>query len=104
MFDLPISGDTQMRSSMPEIPQNSQNSDSTHSANLILFERLVRRLDDAVVGESLPDVMLAMASVIARRFGPTDFNKISHTLSSMVAVVRSDSGSALISKKNRRTK
>lgn len=89
MFDQPIFGDIQMQSSTPETPQSLKSSSSSHS-KLNSFERLVWKLDAVVAGESLPDVMLAMADVLASRFGRTDFRLISHVLSSMLAVARKD--------------
>lgn len=101
MFEQPIFGDTPMQSNMSGTPLNSKSSNSSPSDSNS-FDRLVLRLDAAVVGESLHDVMLAMASVIAKRFGSSHFGLVSHPLSSMMAVVRS--GSHVVQEPKRKKK
>jgi hypothetical protein len=104
MSDLLTPGDIQMQSSMPVESQNLTKSDSLPLETSIYPERLIYRLDAAVAGESLQDVMLAMASVIGRRFGKTHFGLVSHVLSSMISIVRLNDQESSLKPKIRRKK
>jgi hypothetical protein len=104
MSDLLTPGDIQMQSNTPVESPSSTNSDNSLLETSTFPERLIYRLDAAVAGESLHDVMLAMASVIGRRFGKTHFGLVSHVLSSMVSIVRLNDQESSLKPKVRRKK
>lgn len=91
MSDLPSPGDTRMSSPMPEPSLNSENSDNSDSPESERLKRIEWKVNAAVAGENLNDTLFAMGSVLAKRFGRTDFPLISHVLSSMMAVIKRDS-------------
>ena len=104
MFETLSPGATQMQSSTPEVSPSSESLNNSASVESADLERLVRRLDAVVAKASLHDVMIAMASVLSKRCGKTHFGLISHTLSSMMAVARSESGFKPIPEKKQRSR
>lgn len=88
MSELPSPGVTLMPSDIPETSLNSEKSTNSDSGASERLKRIEWKVNAAVAGESLPDVMIAVANVLAKEYGKTHFGLISHTLASMAAVVR----------------